>query len=72
MRHTTDDSLEVGKGVLDLRTIASDDKFSDGLVVPRTTHLENVQSRDISPRISTYCSNRIVSVMVEMWESVIE
>ena len=34
--------------------------------------LNTLRARAISPRISTYWSSRIVSVMVEMWESVIE
>ena len=34
--------------------------------------LNTFNARAISPLISTYCSIRIVSVMVEIWESVIE
>ena len=64
--------LEVGEGVLDLRTVARDHELADALVVPGAPHLEHVQARAISPRISTYCSSRIVSVIVEIWESVIE
>ena len=43
MRHTGDDPLEIGEGVLDLWTIARDHKFTDALVVPGTTHLEHIQ-----------------------------
>ena len=34
--------------------------------------LNTFKARAISPRISTYWSSRIVSVIVEIWESVIE
>ena len=34
--------------------------------------LKTLMTLDISPRISTYCKRMIVSVIVEIWDSVIE
>ena len=43
VRDTTNDPLKVGEGILNFRPVAGDDEFSDSLVVPGTTHLEDVE-----------------------------
>ena len=40
VRNTRNDPLEVGEGILDLRTIARDHELADALVVPGTAHFE--------------------------------
>ena len=43
MGNAGDDPLEVGEGILDLRTIAGDHEFADALVVLGAAHLEHIQ-----------------------------
>ena len=44
MGNTRNNSLKIGERVFNLWAISSDHKFANTLVVPRTTHLEHIES----------------------------